>query len=162
MYINEDNRMKINLKTSVFLLAIAIGQNAMAAESYSDAVSLNSQRKHVINEYILDLGKADSEAITALFVDGGTVISTSKGEVLANDFFPSFLPHIEYGNTEVHQTFLSKGDGNRYAARFHFDFKLKDGEVGDGEYVDEFIFENNSAKLISVYMFENLKFKSSN
>ena len=34
--------------------------------------------------------------------------------------------------------------------------------MGDGEYVDEFIFENNSAKLISVYMFENLKFKSSN
>jgi len=31
-------------------------------------------------------------------------------------------------------------------------------ETGDGEYVDEFVFANNSAKLLAVYMFENLKF----
>lgn len=152
--------MKINLKTVGFLLAIAIGHNVMAAGSYPDSVSLDSQRRQVITEYILDLGKADPEGITALFVEGGTVISTSQGEVGANDFFHSFLPHIDSSDTEVHQTFRSKGEGNHYAARFHFNFKLKDGEMGDGEYVDEFIFENNSAKLISVYMFENLKFKS--
>ena len=151
--------MKINLKKSIFLLAITIGNNVMAG---SDPVNLNLQREQVISEYILDLGKAEPQGITALFVEDGTVISTSQGNVLAHDFFYSFLPNIEYANTEVHQTFLSKGDGNHYAARFHFDFKLKDGEVGDGEYVDEFIFENNSAKLISVYMFENLKFKSPN
>lgn len=154
--------MKINLKTAVFLLAIAMGQNTMAAGSYSDSLSLDSERRQVITEYILDLGKADPDSITALFVEGGTVISTSKGEVGANDFFHSFLPQIESADTEVHQTFWSKGDGNHYAARFHFNFNLKDGERGDGEYVDEFIFENNSAKLISVYMFENLKFKSPN
>ncbi|CDZ77783.1 hypothetical protein BN59_02073 [Legionella massiliensis] len=154
--------MKINLKIPAFLLAIAIGHNTIAAESsYSDSVNLDSQRRHVITEYILDLGKADPEGITALFSDGGTVISTSKGEVGAYDFFHSFLPNIESADTEVHQTFLSKGDENHYAARFRFNFKLKDGEMGDGEYIDEFIFENNSAKLISVYMFENLKFKPS-
>ena len=100
--------MKIKLKTATFLLALAMGQNLMAAGSDSDSLILDSQRKQAMTEYVLDLGKADADGITALFVEGGTVISTSKGEVGANDFFHAFLPEIAYANTEVHQTFLSK------------------------------------------------------
>ena len=102
---------------------------------------------------------ADAEGISALFEEGGTVISTSRGNVNANDFFHGFLPEIESASTEFHQSFINNVDNNSYAARFHFKFKLKDGETGEGEYIDEFEFSNNSAKLISVYMFENLKFK---
>jgi len=43
-------------------------------------------------------------------------------------------------------------------ARFFFSFDMKDGYKGHGEYVDEFVFVNNSSKLAAVYMFENLNF----
>jgi hypothetical protein len=153
--------MKINLKIWVSLLALGLGHQVMA-DQYSDSVNLSKEREQVIRDYILDLEKADYQGITSLFTENGSVISTSRGKVLAYDFFYSFLPSIEQANTELHQTFKSSNNSNRYAARFHFNFKLKDGEEGDGEYVDEFIFENDSTKLISVSMFENLKFNLKN
>ena len=62
--------------------------------------------------------------------------------------------NVKYGINKA------KTDQNRFAARFHFKFKLKDGEEGNGEYIDEFVFTEHSTKLSAVYMFENLKFPS--
>ena len=146
----------------VFLATIALNNAAIAGQAYSSSDDLNSEREQVVRQYILDLQKADYRAISELFGQEGTVISTSRGNVKAKDFFYSFLPNIESATTELHQVFVNNVDNNRLAARFHFNFKLKDGEIGDGEYVDEFLFVNNSKKLSSVYMFENLKFNQKN
>jgi len=153
--------MKIKKISYISLILIALSNYAIAGQDYSSS-DLNVERDKVVRQYILDLERADYQGISALFGEGGTVISTSQGNVNAKDFFYSFLPNIESATTEFHQAFISNVDNNRYAARFHFSFKLKDGETGNGEYVDEFIFGNNSAKLTSVYMFENLKFNVKN
>ena len=153
--------MKIKKISTISLMFMALSNYAIAGQDYSSS-DLNAQRDQVVRQYILDLERADYQGISALFGEGGTVISTSRGNVNAKDFFYAFLPNIESATTEFHQAFISNVDNNRYAARFHFSFKLKDGEMGDGEYVDEFIFGNNSAKLTSVYMFENLKFNVKN
>ena len=158
---SKDTTMKIKHKSFICLLVMALGHNAMATQN-STSTDLQAKREQVIRNYIIDLAKADYQGISSLFAENGTVISTSQGNVNAKDFFYSFLPNIEQANTELHQTFMSQDNENRYAARFHFDFKLSDGEVGDGEYVDEFIFSNNSTNLMSVYMFENLKFSTKN
>ncbi len=150
--------MKINKIPYISLVVMALGPYALAAEQNYSSSDLEAERDRVVHQYILDLGQADYQGISALFEEGGTVVSTSQGNVNAKDFFYSFLPNVESAITEFHQAFVNNVDNNRYAARFHFNFKLKDGETGDGEYVDEFIFVNNSAKLASVYMFENLKF----
>jgi len=126
--------------------------------AYAAPNDLKIEREQVIKQYVMDLQSADAQDISALFEDKGIVISTSKGKVNATDFFYSFFPAIESAHTELHQLFINNTDDGRYAARFHFNFKLKDNEEGDGEYVDEFVFANNSSKLIAVYMFENLKF----
>jgi hypothetical protein len=134
---------------------------ASATMSYAapnDLTSLKNDREQVVKNYILDLQKADYKDIVQLFEKNGIVISTSKGKVNAKDFFYAFLPNIVSAVTEIHQLFLNANDSNRVAARFHFAFKLKDGEEGQGEYVDEFIFADNSNQLSAVYMFENLKF----
>lgn len=123
---------------------------------------LQANREHIMHQYILDLAKANSEDIISLFEENGTVISTSRGLMSAHDFFLAFLPSIASATTEVHQTFVNPTDTNRIAARFHFNFVLKDGETGDGEYVDEFVFAKNSSKLSQVAMFENLKFNPNN
>ena len=143
------------------LMLIGLSNYAIGGEIYPSS-DLNVERDQVVRQYILDLERADYQAISALFEEGGTVVSTSKGNLNAKDFFYSFLPNIQSATTEFHQAFISNVDNNRYAARFHFSFKQKDSETDDGEYLDEFIFSNNSAKLTSVYMFENLKFNVKN
>jgi len=147
--------MTIKKILSILTLSVA-AQSVMAAAP--DVSELQAQREHVMHQYITDLGKADAEHISSLFVEGGEVISTSRGQVDARAFFSAFLPEIASAETAYHQTFNSQEDKDHYAARFHFNFMLKDGETGDGEYVDEFVFKPGSALLTNVYMFENLKF----
>ncbi len=153
--------MKIKKISYIYLLIIALSNYAIAGQGYSSS-ELNVEREQVIRQYITALERADYQGISALFGKEGTVVSTSRGSVNAKDFFYVFLPNIESATTEFHHAFISNVDNNRYAARFHFSFKLKDGETGDGEYIDEFLFSNNSTKLVSVYMFENLKFNVKN
>jgi hypothetical protein len=69
----------------------------------------------------------------------------------------TFLPTVATADTQLSQYFINKNDVNRFAARFHLSFTLKDGEKAAGHYVDEFVFTPNSDKLAAIYMFENLK-----
>lgn len=120
---------------------------------------LQYEREQVTKQYLLDLKKADYKDIAQLFEKNGIVVSTSRGKANAKEFFYTFLPNVLSANTELHQTFVNKIDVNRLAVRFYLTYKLKNGEAGGGEYVDEFVFAENSAKLLAVYMFENLKFE---
>jgi hypothetical protein len=149
--------MKSKLIPSVLVSILLANTVAIASESNIDT-SLQDARRKIVKQYILDLQKADYQDITQLFDKNGIVISTSKGKINAKEFFYAFLPEIISANTQEHQTFVSSDDNNHLGARFHFKFKLKDGETGEGEYTDEFVFMDNSAKLEAVYMFENLKF----
>lgn len=145
--------MKLRYLMSIYLLLtlwIPLG--------YAQSISLKEQRERIIHEYIEGLGKADYFSIVGLFVNNGTVISTSQGSVNARDFFYNFLPSIANSATQFHQMFTEISDVNRMEARFHYNYELKDGEKGGGEYVDEFVFMENSPQLVQVYMFENLKF----
>lgn len=145
-------------RASFFLIGILVLSNSAISAKVNSFDTLQIQRQKVIYQYINDLQNADYKDITNLFVKNGLVVSTSRGNMNAKDFFYAFLPYIETANTKLHQSFFSDTDSNRYAARFHFDYKLKDGESGSGEYIDEFIFMDDSALLSSVIMFENLKF----
>lgn len=142
-------KKKIALALTVFC---ALNNSAYA--NTSDCV-LKQAREKVIKQYVTDLQKADYKDITQLFEKDGFVISTGAGKVNAKDFFYSFLSNVISANTEFHQVFAD--NENRLAARFHFSFKFKDGDAGDGEYMDEYVFSPSSKKLAEVYMFENLK-----
>lgn len=116
-----------------------------------------SPREQIVKQYITDLGHADYKHISNLFTANGHVISTSRGKVNAKEFFYSFLPALLKSETQLKEIF-SDSVGEKLTARFHFSYTMKDGEKGEGEYVDEFIFTEKSDKLAAVYMFENLKF----
>ena len=145
------NRLLLGV-TAFFMIA-----NVLAAQN-DNKISLKESRKEVVKRYIMDLQKADYKDIAQLFEPNGIVISTSRGKANAKEFFYAFLPNIVSANTDPHQYFIGDTDTNRIATRFHFSFKLKEGEEGNGEYVDEFVFSNNDTKLSAVYMFENLRF----
>ena len=149
--------MKIN---HIALGFTAIFTISTCHAAQDDLNRLKEVREQVTKQYIQDLQKGDYKDITQLFEKNGIVVSTSRGKFNAKEFFYSFLPNIASANTELHQFFISDTDIDRISARFHFSFKLKDGEEGNGEYVDEFIFSHNSTKLLAVYMFENLKFEN--
>lgn len=144
------------MKNTLISLAILTFTNSVIA-AQNDEDTLNKSREKIVKQYIMDLQKADYKDITQLFEKDGIVISTSRGKVDAKEFFYTFLPNISSAHTELRQYFVGVTDSDRTVARFHFNFKLKDGEEGHGEYVDEFIFSKNSTKLTAVYMFENLK-----
>lgn len=120
--------------------------------------NLENAREAITKRYISDLGRADYKDIVQLFEQNGVVVSTSRGKVDAKEFFYGFLPNILSAKTVPHQSFRGSTDKNRFTVRFNFSFKLKDGDEGAGEYIDEFVFAKNSAKLAAVYMFENHKF----
>lgn len=120
--------------------------------------TLIEERKAAVRQYIDFLGQGNADEMKKLFANNGIVVSTSRGKVNAAEFFDSFLPLIQVGNTQIHEQYFVDSGLKHYGARFHFDFVLTDGEQGGGEYVDEFVFAYGSAKLQAVYMFENLKF----
>ncbi len=128
--------MKMLLKLSTFMIVIYTASGIGGDKD----ISLQEAQKQVAKRYIIDLQKGDYKDITQLFAQDGFVVSTSKGKVNAKDFFYSFLPNIVRAKTELNQTFISDKEPNRISARFHFTFKLNDGEEGGGEYIDEFVF----------------------
>jgi hypothetical protein len=135
----------MKMKQMSYLLMSMLIMSSQALAGPNDALNLKSDRERVMRQYIYDLERADYRDISTLFTENGTVVSTSRGNVNAKEFFYAFLPNIDSARTEIHQVFSNNHDPNRYAARFHFTYSLKDGETGDGE-----------------YMFENLKFKQTN
>lgn len=150
--------MKIKHTAYIVMLALLVGSSAVVADQYDESNALPIERNKVIDQYINDLKKADYKDIVQLFEKNGVVVSTSRGRVNAKDFFYSFLQDIETASSELHQLFIGETNDNHFTARFHFTYKMKDGETGDGEYIDEFVFSGHSKKLSAVYMFENLKF----
>jgi hypothetical protein len=147
-----------NINTKFVLGMMTLLALSNIAHAARDNAALKQERAQVVNQYITDLKNADYHDITALFEKDGTVVSTSRGKVNAKDFFYSFLPEIKTADAALQKSYVSTDDINTVAARFHFSYTLKDGEKGDGEYVDEFMFTPDSAKLSAVYMYENLKF----
>jgi len=143
-----------------FVLSVAILTLAQGVEATQSKDTLPFARESIVKRYLNNLQKADYQNMTQLFEKGGIVISTSRGKVDAKEFFYAFLPDLVSAHTELHHYFVSATDANRVAVRFHFSFKLKDGEVGQGEYIDEFVFSPHSDKLAAVYMFENIKFNT--
>ena len=142
--------MKKILLLSLLGLSTSVFANGAAAE-------LVSAREQVVTQYIQALANHDAAAISQLFSNDGSVISTSKGKVAARKFFNDFLPIISAAHTEVHNLFASSYVNGVVAARFHFDYTI-DGVTDEGEYIDEFIFNPDSTQLKAVYMFENLHF----
>lgn len=166
--------MKVRQSLYIFLMFLGVTNYALAGvmdgiinanlanwgiDRHQSSSSLQITREQVVRQYIADLKKADYQDIGQLFDSNGRVISTSQGNVDAAEFFHAFLSEIEWASTELHQCFVSSTDPDRFGARFNFSFRLKNGESNNGEYVDEFVFSKGSAKLSTVYMFENLKFR---
>ena len=146
----------IKKKIATFLVSLMTSVSAVAA--INQASDLNEERMEIINRYVADLGSANLQDMISLFEENGKVVSISKGSVNAKEFFSSFLPEVVEATTVIHQVFLGATDANRMVFRFHLSFKLKDGEMVDGEYIDEVVFKNNSTLLSEVMMFENKKF----
>lgn len=147
----------MKLKHYIALLSVGLMPQVFA-ESSIKFNSLQEQRSEVVSRYVSDLQQADYKDISGLFENEGIVISTSRGKANAKEFFYAFLPQVKLAHTELHQRFINSIDNNRFAARFHLDYTLLNGEMGQGEYMDEFVFSDQSNKLIAVFMFENLKF----
>lgn len=147
-------------KPSVLISSLILMHCAPAATASSGSSTLEAQRSHVIHQYLYDLENANLKDMISLFTKEGWVISTSKSKINAKDFFSDFLPSIKSAKTVFHQEMLSVDNTEHYAVRFHFEFKLKNGENRQGEYMDEFVFAQNSSRLNQVYLFENPHFPS--
>ena len=120
------------------------------------AQTLDEARIDTVKQYLSALQSANVSQMLGLFAPGGTVVSTSKGRVNVEDFFPNFFPEIQ--SASVQTGTIYKSEDGKYSASFSFSWHLKEGESGGGHYVDEFFFVESSNKLQTVYMYENIKF----
>jgi hypothetical protein len=140
--------MKIIIMLSLVLLSFG-------NISYANKNLLEIERLHQIKAYLSDLQDHDADAISGLFVPGGTVLSTSRGSINAAQFFHSFLPTIKIATVSVQSIYKAVDKKNDYSASFSFHWILKDGTKDGAVYEDEFIFEKNSALFKQVIMYEN-------
>ncbi|WP_339057985.1 hypothetical protein [Candidatus Regiella endosymbiont of Tuberolachnus salignus] len=147
--------MKLKKMSYLAIVLFALTNTAFATTSEE----LAQQRQQVVKKYVNDLGAAKYQEINSLFTKESVVFSTSKGKFNAQEFFEGFLPKVRSASTELKQYFINTEDPDRVAARFYLALTLKDGDgkKHEGDYMDEFVFEKNSDKLLAVYMFENLK-----
>ncbi|WP_342221896.1 hypothetical protein [Candidatus Fukatsuia endosymbiont of Tuberolachnus salignus] len=147
--------MKLKKMSYLAIVLFALTNTAFATTSEE----LAQQREKVVKKYVNGLGAAKYQEITTIFTKESVVFSTGKGKFNAQEFFKDFLPKVRSASTEFKQYFINTQDADRVAARFYLAFTLKEGngEKHEGEYMDEFVFEKNSDKLLAVYMFENLK-----
>ena len=122
------------------------------------ADTLENERIDTVKQYINALQSANTSQMLGLFAPGSVVVSTSKGRVAPDQFFPGFFAEIQSATTSINAIYKSADDEGKYSASFAFSWKLKDGEAGGGHYVDEFVFVENSHQLQMVYMYENMKF----
>lgn len=148
------------IRTLINITAILFVMNNVYANQPAKTHHLYDTRLAVVQRYLLDLQTADYKDIIQLFDKNAIVVSTSQGKVNAKEFFYGFLSSITSAKTSLKQTFFRLSDPDTIAVRFHFNYKLNDGDEGSGEYADEFHFIPHSTMLSSVYMFENLKFPS--
>lgn len=118
---------------------------------------ITNERIQIVQKYLQNLQDKNVQGMRQIFESNGTVISTSKGMVNADEFFNSFLPELTFSAVTVSQVYLSLNDKDHLGAKFHFSFKLKNGEQGGGDYVDDFTFTPESKKIKNVHMFENVK-----
>lgn len=132
---------------TIFILFL-INFNALAN-------NLQIKREEAVKQYLMALNNKDINKISALFVNDGYVVSTSKGKINASKFFSEFLSELKSSKVEIFNLYKDPNDPNHYAARFHFSWLEKNGETGSGNYMDDFSFANNTNKLVTVFMFEN-------
>lgn len=136
-------------------MASVLFVGSAAAKMDNHTESLKQQRFQVVSQYFKALHTHDSQLMSTLFAADGRVISTSQGDLPANDFFNSFLPQLSYANVEVIEVYQSQRPTNHYAGSMRIDWQSVTGESGGGRYTDEFIFVPGTFKLKTVIMYEN-------
>lgn len=156
---SEKDMIKIFKPLLMATLALFMAGAVFAGNSQQAASAAQEARTQVISQYLDDLRTANAPSIGQLFVPNGTVVSTSQGKVDARTFFNSFLPAIQTATVGDAQIYVSMDNNDRYTARFHFAWTMKDGGSGSGVFADEFIFAKGTNKLLEVTMFENVYLK---
>ena len=135
-----------------FSLTLASAGNQQSEEAF------HSSRTARIQNYMAALRNHDAKQMLSQFVPGGTVVSTSQGNVDAASFFNSFFPEIQSAEVTINNIYIDRNSNSKASATFHFNWVLKDGSTGGGDYSDEFFFDDYSgSKLGKVIMYENLK-----
>lgn len=140
------------MRSLILILGVTLIMPAKAADKLMEA------RLQTVRQYFWNIENKNVEGMSQLFVRNGTVVSTSKGKLPAKEFFAGFLPALNYAKATPSLSYIATNSNEHFAAQFHLNYKLKDGEEGGGTYMDDFLFAKNSNKLVSVAMFENTKF----
>ncbi len=144
-------QFKLIAMMSLLVLTCVFQTNAFA-----DSSSLNEQRIHVVQDYLLSLQTADADKMSELFESNGTVVSTSHGSIDAVNFFNDFLPQVASAKVTLGGVYQNPAIPKQLVAHFLLNFVMKDGSSGGGAFADYFTFSEESAKLQDVQMFERV------
>ena len=105
---------------------------------------MSSDQVTRIRTYFERLTTGDTQGIVALFADGAEVLSPFLGRVPVPEFFAKLDAASQDSKLTVHDVLLGT-DGASGAAKFRYDWGLKDGSALSFEGVDYFTFAADGA-----------------
>lgn len=139
------------------ILFLSLSANSFAKPFEEKNDFLAKERLVTVENYLDSLEHLDSRKINSLFSVQAEVFSTSKGKVKPGPFFSGFFSELKSAKVKTYCIYKGLHDNRRYSARFNFSWIEKSGNTESGEYMDDFVFEENSSKLVKLVMFENKK-----
>ena len=104
-------------------------------------------KEELIRAYLRGLEIGKCKEILELFTNNATVSSPLYGEIAANVFYSELFEDTSDSKIELHDIFVKVSDSNKYAAHFHYDWKLKNGERVSFRCIDIFEFDEDTSKI---------------
>jgi hypothetical protein len=122
---------------------------------------LQQQRINTVKNYVKLLGRGDYQTIPTLFTKNAVAVSSAGESDSINHFYESlFSKSISSPQSKLINVFNGQLKDNMMTAYYNLIWKNKNGELNSARFLDLIIFQANSTKIKTVYVFSN-KFQES-
>lgn len=127
---------------------------AKAADISSD--ELQQQRLQAVKQYIHYLGRGDYQSLSRLFTSHAVAVSAMGDTDSADHFYLQlFSKTISSPRSKLINIFDGQLKGNMMTAYYQFSWRNPQGTSTSAKFVDLFVFQANSTKIKTVYVFSN-------
>lgn len=140
-------------------LAILLGIMSVISSNIANATVdevLQKERTDIIKRYVKLLGHGDYQAIPKLFTEHAVAVSPTGEAENINRFYETvFRSTFSSPESRLINIFDGRLKDNMMTAYYNMTWVNADGELESARFVDLFIFQVNSVKIKTIYVFSN-------
>lgn len=140
------------IKFATFVLVSFFAVNVYAISE----TELQQQRIDAIKSYVKLLGRGDYQTIPKLFTKHAVAVSSSGESDSIDHFYESlFVKTITSPQSRLINIFNGQLKNNMMTAYYNMNWIDSKGEPASAKFVDLFIFQADSSKIKTIYVFSN-------